>query len=425
MGIRKSLITRRKNLEKARKCTQRNINKIMKRFVLSIICCGFTFSKMVQYKKMMNEIIPIEKPSKFYYIQKLISPIILSAARKNIIKNQKQMSENTVISFDGSWDHRRDGKFCIVEAFDTKNKKIIDFEIVAKKTMKNSEGTFEGASNQMEIECVKKIVKRLKGNSKIIGYVHDQDSKLSKFMEENWNIKEYIDPNHANKSFNNKFDSYKQGNKKDVKKGVLNGVQKSLTKYRNILIKSNFSEEEKISLWFNAIEHYKGNHKFCIHEPYNNKEEEYKDLPKWARNINNEKLNALRIFLNDTVKYINKVNLTYNTQLNEAFHSLKSEIAPKTISWVKSYHARMAVAVLRFNEPNCYFHILESALELSSSIGSMSLSFYYGIEWIKIKRIKSNAQKRRNKLKRRQQRAIQIKNDKNVNSGYDFTHGKI
>ena len=59
------------------------------------------------------------------------------ACRRSINKYQKQMKDNTIKSFDGSWDHRQDGKFCIVEAFDTKQKKIIDYEIVSKKKKKH------------------------------------------------------------------------------------------------------------------------------------------------------------------------------------------------------------------------------------------------------------------------------------------------
>ena len=63
----------------------------------------------------------------------------------------------------------------------------------------------------MEIEFIKKIVQRLKGDLKITGYVHDQDSKLINFMSQNWNITEYIDPNHAKISFYNKYHSYNKG----------------------------------------------------------------------------------------------------------------------------------------------------------------------------------------------------------------------
>lgn len=424
MPPKKSLIARRNNANKARQCTQKYLNKIIIRFVLSTIASGLTFSKICQFKKMNHEDIPISNPDKFYKIQKIISPLIESAAKRNIIKYQNKIEEGTVISFDGSWDHKRNGKFCIVEAFDTKQKKIIDYEIVSKKTLKNPEGDFTGPSNQMEIECVKRIVQRLKTNSKIIGYVHDQDAKLTNYMKDNWNIIEYIDPNHTNKSFCNRFESYKKGTVKNVKKGLLNGVQKSLSKFRQVLVKSKISVEQKKSLWLNAEEHYKGNHTLCLHEKYKNKEEEFNSLPKWSRDLNEEKLKALRIFLNDTLKYVKNINTNYNTQLNEGFHFLKTEIAPKTISWVKSYHARMAIAVLRFNEPDLYFEILETALQLGTAIGSQYLTFYYGIRWIKIKRMKSNSQKKRSQKNKTLQRIEQEKSDKSPNSGYDFSHGK-
>ena len=422
MPPKKTTIARQKNLEKARQCTKSYMNKLLFRFVLSTIASGLTFSKIYQFKKMMREDCPIEDPDKFYLIQKIISPLIIATAKRNVIKYQKQIQEDTVISLDGSWDHKRNGKFCIVEVFGTKNKKIIDYEVISKKTMKNSEANYSGPSNQMEIECVKPIVERLKTNSKIIGYVHDQDAKLTNYMEENWNIQEFIDPNHANKSFTNRFESYKKGNIKNVKKGLLSGVQKSLSKFRHILINSTFDSEQKVSLWLNSVEHYKGNHTLCIHENYKNKKEELKDLPRWSRKLNDEKLNALNIFLNDTKKYIKNVNHNYNTQLNEGFHFLKTELASKSISWSKSYNARMAIAVLRFNEPDTYFEILESALQIGIAIGSQYYSFYAAIKWIRLKRIKTESQKKRSQKRKTLQRYQQIKDDGDPNSGYDFSH---
>ena len=106
---------------------------------------------------------------------------------------------------------------------------------------------------------------------------------------------------------------------------------------KDILIKSDFTPDEKVSLWKNEIEHYKGNHTFCLHKKYQNKEKEKKSLPKWARKLNKEKLNSLSIFLNATEKYIKNVNIKYNMQLNEGFYFLKSELAPKSISWCSSH----------------------------------------------------------------------------------------
>ena len=51
----------------------------------------------------------------------------------------------------------------------------------------------------------------------------------------------------------------------------------------------------------------------------------------------------------------------------------------------------MAIAVTRFNEPDVNFEILETALQLGTAISSQYLTFYYGIRWIEIKRMKSNS----------------------------------
>ena len=72
MPPKKSLIARQNNANKARQCTQRCLNKILLRFVLSTIASGLTFSKICQFKKMNHEDIPISNPDKFYKIENKI-----------------------------------------------------------------------------------------------------------------------------------------------------------------------------------------------------------------------------------------------------------------------------------------------------------------------------------------------------------------
>ena len=84
----------------------------------------------------------------------------------------------------------------------------------------------------------------------------------------------------------------------------------------------------------------------------------------------------------------------------------------------------MAIAVLRFNEPDTYFEILESALQIGIAIGSQYYSFYAAIKWIRLKRIKTESQKKRSQKRKTLQRYQQIKDDGDPNSGYDFSHGK-
>lgn len=77
-----------------------------------------------------------------------------------------------------------------------------------------------------KLNALNKIVRRLKGNPKTTGYTHDQDLKLIHHMSHNWNITEFIDPNHANKSYYNWFHSY---NKRILWKDIW---KKAITKYR-------------------------------------------------------------------------------------------------------------------------------------------------------------------------------------------------
>lgn len=122
----------------------------------------------------------------------------------------------------------------------------------------------------MEIEGVRRIIEILKPIGKIEGYVHDKDAKTTKLIKQMWGIREYIDPNHSNKSFNKKFAKYNGGKSKYCLKGSLSGLQKHLSKFKTILVKSDYSILERENLWLNAVEHFSNNHSLCIHKPYEN-----------------------------------------------------------------------------------------------------------------------------------------------------------
>lgn len=53
------------------------------------------------------------------------------------------MKAGTIISIDGSWDHRRNDKFCIIDAFDVEQKKIVACSIVVRPTKKNPTVSFK------------------------------------------------------------------------------------------------------------------------------------------------------------------------------------------------------------------------------------------------------------------------------------------
>ena len=81
----------------------------------------------------------------------------------------------------------------------------------------------------------------------------------------------------------------------------------------------------------NAVEHYKGNRTNGLHAPYNWRVDEVMYLPKWVVFVTEEKSDALRIFLNATLKYVTNVDARYSAQRNEGFHSVRVQMARKDI----------------------------------------------------------------------------------------------
>ena len=130
---------------------------------------------------------------------------------------------------------------------------------------------------------------------------------------------------------------------------------------------SNFSSERKAALWMNALEHYKGNHTNCLHAPYKSRLEEVMGLPKWAVPMTEGKSDALRIFLNATLKYVTNVDARYSTQRNEGFHSMKAQMARKDICWGYVWEARVAIAILKVNDPHYWIKLIMRGLVLLGS----------------------------------------------------------
>ena len=52
-------------------------------------------------------------------------------------------------------------------------------------------------------------------------------------------------------------------------------------------------------------------------------------LPKWVVFVTEEKSDALRIFLNATLKYVTNVDARYSARRNEGFHRVKAHMARK------------------------------------------------------------------------------------------------
>lgn len=216
---------RENNLVKARKSKYDRKLKEKREFVLSILLCGLTFQNVFEFLSVLGKSELSITSSEYYFHQTAVIRSIEACAKINCKKHQQLMKPGAVIGIDGSWDHRRNGKFCIIEAFDLETKKIVAYSIIERPTNKNA--SFKNAANQMEIEGVKKIISELKPLNKVIGYVHDKDAKTSKLIAKEWNITEYIDPNHSNKSFHRKFAKFNKGKAHVSTRKSLTGIEKN------------------------------------------------------------------------------------------------------------------------------------------------------------------------------------------------------
>ena len=127
------------------------------------------------------------------------------------------MNDDTIVSIDGAWDHRRHGSACIVTMIDIQSRKIIDFSIRQKKKQFVF-GNTEEASRNLEKLGVEEIAERWKNSQKVKYYVHDNDGvSRNVITQSGWKITEALDPGHAIKSIKNNLDNFNKNNGKPFK----------------------------------------------------------------------------------------------------------------------------------------------------------------------------------------------------------------
>ena len=290
--------------------------------------------------------IDVVERSAFDTAQRKVLNAIIEMGQESMTKWREKLEPNTIICLDGNYDHKRDGKHCLVGAIDNHNWKIIDIEILerAPDSMTEEEAKAAGlhseSSATMENECAKKLIPRLKLLAdKIVGYCHDNDHKLRKVFKDNdWDITEFLDTNHAMLSFSKSFENINVQHDK-----VMSGLYYKLKLWAYHVIFMPVSTEEKVERFLNAANHYTGDHRKCDHPE---EHEEY-----ITPTIDDPKVKvALEQFLQEN-KYIVEYCLPIaNTQHNESFHNTRARMALKHIAWKESYVGRTMAAVLDVNE---------------------------------------------------------------------------
>lgn len=259
------------------------------RFAFSIIVNGANF-KTIQQVLLWNDIVPPSKTT-FYRAQGELFPILSESCRSECAKWRAEMSSGTIISFDGSWSHRRNAKECVVVVIDCLSKKVVDYEILFR-AKRGLAGNYQGSANGMEVAALRILLGRWANDPKVIGYVHDNDGASAKAIRDaEWNIPEYLDPNHMAKQFDRKWQKLRPTH--------LRGFQNKVKMWFNYLIRSDYTMNERETYWMNTVEHFLGNHAQCPgYHP---------DLKLRQSLVGNQAgVNELKVILEKTLKLIQR-----------------------------------------------------------------------------------------------------------------------
>ena len=172
-------------------------------FAYSVLVEGAHFNQISRLMAWNNIVTPSE--STYYRILRVIAPEIERYASISCAKEYQLMPHGTIVAFDGSWSHRRNASHCLTDFMDINRKKVIAFHFT-EKSFGSFKGNYVGASNGMEVAGLRYFVEKAKNDPRIVGYCHDRDAKSRAIVRESgWNIPEFLDKNHALKSFDRKF----------------------------------------------------------------------------------------------------------------------------------------------------------------------------------------------------------------------------
>ena len=337
--------------------------------------------------------------STFYREQQTVMDNIITHVQRGCHTYAQRIQPKAHISVDAAWNHRRNGSSATVSAIDLEQDKVVGAAVVSKPKG-YFKGNFKGASNNMETEGVRRVLKDLedKIRDKNATVVHDHDNKTSKILREvGYPIHETYDKGHAvqelKRTANELFapaanDLYFRENPhpdkrvkplnplpaQNSRKGlVFNGMKVTMKKCMGIfvtllnhlvsffvyLVSSVKDLKQREDDWRNAVNHFIGDHKKC-HHPSENQQRK-RGRPRNENSINRKyweweegkKDKELRKVLNEVLVQTTPLLLkTENerTQTNESLNKNISSKHPKHQTFSTSNEARSLAAVGQKND---------------------------------------------------------------------------
>ena len=304
-------------------------------FTISLIYCGFPISLSQDFAILLGLV-----PPTYYFIQialEIIRPIIKQLAFESALRERQKMQDNFTVCVDASWDHKRDGKLLIYDVISIELQKIIDFEIIIRKTPKRK-GNVEVSPQGMEGEAFLMIFPRLMQNSKIMELVKDGDLQRDHIIASSgWKPKLTPDPNHLLLHFSNNFENLVYPNKRKF-----TGICKKILKQLKYILYSDTTKEQK----FQQIQQMK-NHfltELCLKLGRSLQKHPW----KYANDQNDKDS------LDKVIDYCNQIVSSFDrghsTCYNESFHALKGKYLLKSFNLGNSGDIRVYAAVLDYND---------------------------------------------------------------------------
>jgi hypothetical protein len=240
---------------------------------------------------------------------------------------------------------------------DTSTRKIVDYEVV-EQTKQNVKGNTSEPSGNMEKAGVMAILKRWKNDKRVERYVHDDDGRTRKAVQDaGWDILEFLDPGHAAKNMDKRIRDYSHAHG-----NLFKGIQERLQQWFRELIYYELTPEDKGKLWLNTWKHFTGDHSCCVHKKDAGRKDVLWKPPPKVENA----LGLFQQFLVETVKYTQRIDKRYTTQAVESFNQTKTIFLPKDQKWSSSQSFRIEAAILKWNDPSGWEKGLEKELKLQA-----------------------------------------------------------
>lgn len=375
---------------------------------LAVFICilgHLSYESFVIVATLLGHTPPNEKA--YTFMMRKAGTYLKSYAEKSADYYLSKMKPGAAVSIDASWVSKTTSKFCIVEAIDIAQKKIVSFFIVDsyKKSIFHN---FDNSSNLMESFGLKFIIPKLKSQNKIATLVKDGDLLFNNIVKDyKWDVSVIQDMGHLLKNWNTTFKKYNK-----LCNSKLSGIDRSIHDFLSDILYEDSETSEKVRKWKNVIKHFMGDHSKCTHGNVTCKH--------WKHAKDKEAQKALQALIDHWMPFVKTFKKGQNTCLNENFHSVKAQYLQKIDFTGDSFMAKLCASILDYNMDKSWVSWLIDQLHIPKSIKYLAqiLSLYISHRKDKAKKqkIKEKKEKHEKNIQKKKQKEIESKIYKNSHS---------